>query len=62
LVDTEQDGLTQSLWRAAQRACQAGAISQAELEGWMAGLHGQMDDGEFLASITYFIIRGDVTI
>jgi ubiquinone/menaquinone biosynthesis C-methylase UbiE len=51
-------GFTQSLWRAAQRACQAGAITSAEQDAWLAELRGRIAAGRFFASITYFIILG----
>ena len=56
----ETDGLTQSLWRAAQVACEAGAISTAEQEAWESELRSQIQAGTFFASIVYFIVKGIV--
>jgi hypothetical protein len=46
------------LWRAAQRACQAGAITLAEQNAWLAELRERIVAGRFFASITYFIVLG----
>jgi ubiquinone/menaquinone biosynthesis C-methylase UbiE len=54
----ESAGFTQSLWRAAQRACSAGAITPAEQDAWLAELRRRIADGHFFASITYFIVLG----
>jgi ubiquinone/menaquinone biosynthesis C-methylase UbiE len=54
----ERAGFTQSLWRAAQRACQAGVITLAEQDAWLAELRGRIAAGRFFASITYFIVLG----
>jgi ubiquinone/menaquinone biosynthesis C-methylase UbiE len=54
----ERAGFTQSLWRAAQRACEAGAITPAEQDAWLAELRGRIAGGRFFASITYFIVLG----
>jgi ubiquinone/menaquinone biosynthesis C-methylase UbiE len=54
----EHAGFTQSLWRAAQRACQAGAITLAEQDAWLAELRERIVAGRFFASITYFIVLG----
>ena len=56
----ETDGLTQSLWRAAQVACEAGAISPAEQEAWIMELKSRIQAGTFFASIVYFIVKGTV--
>jgi hypothetical protein len=56
----ETDGLTQSLWRAAQVACEAGAISPAEQEAWTLELRNRIRAGTFFASIVYFIVKGTV--
>jgi len=56
----EADGLTQSLWRAAQVACEGGAISPAEQEAWVKELKGRIQAGTFFASIVYFIVKGFV--
>jgi ubiquinone/menaquinone biosynthesis C-methylase UbiE len=54
----ERDGLTQSLWRAAQVACEGGAISPAEQEAWTLELKSRIKAGTFFASIVYFIVKG----
>jgi ubiquinone/menaquinone biosynthesis C-methylase UbiE len=56
----ETDGLTQSLWRAAQVACEGGAISLVEQEAWILELKSHIQDGTFFASIVYFIVKGIV--
>ena len=57
---SEEDGLTQSLWRAAQVACQAGAISPAESDAWIGELKERLRKGSFFASVAYFIVKGFV--
>jgi ubiquinone/menaquinone biosynthesis C-methylase UbiE len=54
----DADGLTQSLWRAAQVACASGAISQIEQETWVRELKEHIHAGTFFASVVYFIIQG----
>jgi ubiquinone/menaquinone biosynthesis C-methylase UbiE len=56
----EADGLTQSLWRAAQVACEGSAISPAEQEAWVKELKDRIRVGTFFASIVYFIVKGIV--
>lgn len=51
-------GFTQSLWRAAQRACQGGAITKSEHDEWVGFLKDQIHKGAFFASIVYFIVIG----
>jgi SAM-dependent methyltransferase len=60
VVRGELDGLTQSLWRAAQVAREGGAISPEEQNGWMGELKARIKEGTFFASIVYFIVRGFV--
>ncbi|MFN2120878.1 MAG: methyltransferase domain-containing protein [Anaerolineales bacterium] len=60
IAHTETEGLTQSLWRAAQGALDGGAISQAEHDGWVNRLKGCIEEGTFFASIVYFIVQGSV--
>jgi ubiquinone/menaquinone biosynthesis C-methylase UbiE len=60
VAHSESDGLTQSLWRAAQVAREAGAISPEEHDRWVADLKLQIEQGYFFASIVYFIVRGFV--
>ena len=57
---TEQDGLTQSLWRAAEVARNAGGISTKEHDAWVDKLKQRLTDGTFFASIVYFIVKGYV--
>jgi ubiquinone/menaquinone biosynthesis C-methylase UbiE len=54
----EEDGLTQSLWRAAQVACEGGAISPVEQDVWVKELKDSLRVGTFFASIVYFIVKG----
>jgi ubiquinone/menaquinone biosynthesis C-methylase UbiE len=56
----EAEGLTQSLWRAAQGALEGGAISRAEHEAWVMRLKERIEAGTFFASIVYFIVQGTV--
>lgn len=56
----ETDALTQSLWRAAEVACQGGEISPAEQEAWVQELKGSLQAGTYFASIVYFIVAGNV--
>ena len=60
VVHSESDGLTQSLWRAAQVARDAGAITPEEHDRWVGDLKLQIKRGCFFASIVYFIARGFV--
>jgi len=60
VVHTEEDGLTQSLWRAAQVARDSGAISSAEHDSWVGELKENIQAGTFFASIVYFIVSGTV--
>lgn len=60
VVHSESAGLTQSLWRAAQVAAQAGAISPQELYAWVGDLKARIQAGTFFASIVYFIVKGFV--
>jgi ubiquinone/menaquinone biosynthesis C-methylase UbiE len=54
----EEASLTQSLWRAAQAARDAGAITPAEHGAWVGALKQRLAAGRFLASIVYFIACG----
>ena len=56
----ETDGLTQSLWRAAQVARDGGAISSDEHDAWVGLLKDRIRAGTFFASIVYFIVSGIV--
>ena len=57
---TEQDGLTQSLWRAAEVARNGGGISAKEHDAWIEKLKQRLAEGTFFASIVYFIVKGYV--
>jgi 2-amino-4-hydroxy-6-hydroxymethyldihydropteridine diphosphokinase len=57
---SEQDGLTQTLWRAAEVARNGGGISAKEHDTWVANLKQRLADGTFFASIVYFIVKGYV--
>jgi SAM-dependent methyltransferase len=54
----EAAALTGSLFRAAEVARDGGAIALAEHDAWTGELRRQLAEGRFLASITYFIVRG----
>lgn len=58
----EAEGLTQSLWRAAQVACEGGAISAAEQQAWISELKERIRAGTFFASVVYFIVLGNVAL
>ncbi|MGA2490063.1 MAG: methyltransferase domain-containing protein [Anaerolineales bacterium] len=60
VVHNETDGLTQSLWRAAQVARDGGGISPEEQDEWVGELKNRIKEGTFFASIVYFIVRGFV--
>jgi 2-amino-4-hydroxy-6-hydroxymethyldihydropteridine diphosphokinase len=57
---SEQDGLTQSLWRAAEVARNGGGISAKEYDTWTEKLNQRLAEGTFFASIVYFIVKGYV--
>lgn len=60
VAHVEADGLTQSLWRAAEMACVGGAISPVEQEAWTKELKSRIQAGTFFASIVYFIVKAIV--
>jgi SAM-dependent methyltransferase len=60
VVHSEADGLTQSLWRAAQVARDNGGISPDEHDAWVGTLKERIQAGTFFASIVYFIVSGIV--
>jgi ubiquinone/menaquinone biosynthesis C-methylase UbiE len=60
IAHLEADGLTQSLWRAAEVADNGGAISPAEQEAWIKELKNRIQAGTFFASIVYFIVEAIV--
>ncbi len=57
----ETDGLTQSLWRAAEAARENGAITTNEHTRWVQALKERIQSRTFFASIVYFIISGKVS-
>ncbi|MCU0501510.1 MAG: hypothetical protein MUC51_07040 [Anaerolineae bacterium] len=59
LAHDEAAALTGSLWRAAEVARNAGIIAPAEYDAWIGELKRQIAAGRFLASIVYFIVRGE---
>ena len=54
----EAAALTGSVFRAAEVARDGGAITLAEHDAWTGELRRQLAEGRFLASITYFVVRG----
>lgn len=60
VAHTEQEGLTQSIWRAAEVARNGGGISAKEHDAWVEKLKQRIADGTFFASLVYFIIKGYV--
>ena len=54
----ETAALTGSVFRAAEVARDGGAITLVEHDAWTGELRRQLAEGRFLASITYFIVRG----
>ncbi len=60
IAHAESDGLTQSLWRAAQVAREGGGISAQELENWVGILKERIKGGTFFASIVHFMVKGFV--
>ena len=59
LAHGEQDSLTQSLWNASQAAKKAGIITLEEQRSWERELKEAIAANQFLASIVYFIVRGE---
>jgi hypothetical protein len=55
----EQAALTGSVFRAAEVACDGGAITPSERDAWTSVLRGRLESGSFMACITYFIARGE---
>ena len=60
MARTEQEGLTQSLWRAAEVARNGGGISAKEHDMWVEKLKQRLAEGTFFASILYYIVKGYV--
>jgi len=57
----ETAALTGTLWRAAEVARDRGGITSEEHDAWVGELKRQIAAGRFLASIVYFIVRGERT-
>ncbi len=51
--------LTLSLWRVAENARDAGAITEAEHHTWAVDLRRRIAEERFCASIVYFVVRGE---
>jgi hypothetical protein len=51
--------LTGSVFRAAEVACDGGAITPAERDAWTAVLRERLAADVFLAGVTYFVVRGE---
>jgi ubiquinone/menaquinone biosynthesis C-methylase UbiE len=58
VTHVEDSSLTQSLWRAARGAWEAGAIARTEGEAWIEALRARIGQGTFCASIVYFVVYG----
>ena len=59
LAFNENDSLTQSIFRSAQVARDAGAITQNEYSTWVDELNASLVADRFSASIVYFIVLGE---
>jgi hypothetical protein len=59
LARDEAAALTGTLWRAAEVARDRGGITSHEHDAWVGELKQQIAAGRFLASIVYFIVRGE---
>ena len=59
LAHDEAAALTGTLWRAAEVARDRGGITSQEHDAWVGELKRQIAAGRFLASIVYFIVRGE---
>ena len=57
----ETAALTGTLWRAAEVARDRGGITPEEHDAWVSELKHRIAAGRFLASIVYFIVRGERT-
>ena len=55
----ESAALTGTLWRAAEVARERGGITSQEYDAWVSELKHRIAAGRFLASIVYFIVRGE---
>jgi SAM-dependent methyltransferase len=62
LARDEAAALTGTLWRAAEAARDRGGITPDEHDAWVDELKRQIAAGRFLASIVYFIVRGERTV
>jgi ubiquinone/menaquinone biosynthesis C-methylase UbiE len=59
VVTDAETSLGQSVFRAAEVACDGGAATVVERDAWMAVLRERVAAGRFFAAITYFIVRGE---
>jgi|GEM_PF-501739 len=57
----ETAALTGSIFRAAEVARNGGAITPAEHDAWVAELKQRLAEGRFVASLVYFVVRGNRT-
>jgi len=57
----ETAALTGSIFRAAEVARNGGAITPAEHDAWTSDLKQRLAEGRFVASLVYFVVRGDRT-
>ena len=55
----ETAALTGTLWRAAEVARDRGGITPEEHDAWVSELKHRIAAGRFLASMVYFIVRGE---
>lgn len=56
----ETAALTGSIFRAAEVARNGGAITPAEHDAWVGELRQRLAERHFLASLVYFVVRGEV--
>jgi ubiquinone/menaquinone biosynthesis C-methylase UbiE len=60
LARDETAALTGSIFRAAEVARNGGAITPAEHDAWVGELRQRLVEGRFVASLVYFVARGEV--
>ncbi len=58
VVRDERTSLARSLFRAAALACEAGAVTAAERDRWLAEVRHRFSAGTFVASVCYFLASG----
>ena len=59
LARDETAALTGSIFRAAEVARNGGAITPAEHDAWVGELQQRLAEGRFVASLVYFVVRGE---